>query len=267
MKNQFIKLVKSLTLCIGFAAFSLLCASQATAQSVTFSTAGCFGGGCVAQPVASTNGNNTAQLTFNHQELTTVNTGTPSGFTSADLGTLTVAGLGTFSSRPFTLQVNQTAPTAGSGNFGGSLSGTLIQKGSDVRIVFSNTRITIGTVTYQLVNLTNGNTLKLDPNATGGVTRITADITTTALTPTAAPVSISGRVADFLNRGVSNATVQITGQSGEILITKTNHLGYYFFKEVASGETYIFEVSSKRYQFNSQVVTVVEDLELNFVAQ
>ena len=266
MKNQFIKLVKSLTLCIGFAAFSLLCASQATAQSVTFSTAGCFGGGCVAQPIATTNGNNTAQLTFNQQELTTVNTGTPSGFTSADLGTLTVAGLGTFSSTPFTLQVNQTAPTAGSGNFGGSLSGTLIQKGSDVRIVFSNTSILIGGVTYILVNLTDGNTLKLDPNATGGITRITADITTTII-PTAAPVSITGRVVDSHNRGVFGATVELTNQSGEILTTRTNYLGYYTFKEVAAGETYIFEVTSKRYQFNPQVVTVTEDLEMNFTAR
>jgi len=265
MKNQFMKLVKSLALCITFAAFSILCASQVKAESVTFSTTGCFGSGCVVAPTASTDGSGTSQLVFVNQPSTTVNTSTPSGVTSADLGTLTVAGLGTFSSTPFSLQINQTAPTAGSGNFGGALTGTLIVNGSDVNIVFNNTNLVIGAVTYQLVNLTNGNMLKLDPNATGGVTRITVDIS--AAGPTAAPVSITGKVTDTQNRAIAGATVQVTNQNGEMLTVKTNLLGYYAFNEIPSGETYIFNVTSKRYQFDPQVVTVVEDLVMNFIAR
>jgi hypothetical protein len=49
---------------------------------------------------------------------------------------------------------------------------------------------------------------------------------------------------------------------------RTNRLGYYTFTELAVGETYIFNVFSKRYQFNTQVVSLTEDLsELDFSAQ
>ena len=85
--------------------------------------------------------------------------------------------------------------------------------------------------------------------------------------PTAATVSVSGRVT-ARGRGISNAVVHLTSQSGEIQTAKTNRLGYYTFTELAAGETYIFNVFSKRYQFNPQVVNLTEDLdELNFTAQ
>jgi hypothetical protein len=62
--------------------------------------------------------------------------------------------------------------------------------------------------------------------------------------------------------------VHLTSQSGEILTSRTNRLGYYTFTDLAAGETYIFNVFSKRYQFNPQVVNLTEDLdELNFTAQ
>jgi predicted outer membrane repeat protein len=84
---------------------------------------------------------------------------------------------------------------------------------------------------------------------------------------TAATVSVSGRVT-ARGRGISNAVVHLTSQSGEIQTARTNRLGYYTVTELAAGETYIFNVFSKRYQFNPQVVNLTEDLdELNFTAQ
>jgi hypothetical protein len=69
-------------------------------------------------------------------------------------------------------------------------------------------------------------------------------------------------------RGISNAVVHITNQKGEIQTYRTNRSGYYTFTDLAAGETYIFSVYAKRYQFNSQVVTLTEDLaELDFTAQ
>ncbi|HEX8472915.1 MAG TPA: PEP-CTERM sorting domain-containing protein [Pyrinomonadaceae bacterium] len=170
--------MKPFALSIAALAIFALGQSEARADLVTFSTAGCFGAACAPGATATTTGSGTASLTFTAQPPTTVDTGTPSGFTIADLGTLTLTGAGTFSSTPFTLQVNQTAPTAGSGVFGGTLSGTVIANGSDVRIVFDQTFLTLGNVTYQLNNLTNGNTLFLDSPATGGVTRISATVST-----------------------------------------------------------------------------------------
>lgn len=181
MRTRILTMVKPLVLGIAAITIFALGQSEARADNVTFSTAGCFGTNCTPAATATTAGSGTASLTFTQQSLTTVNTSTPSGFTTADLGTFTPAGLGTFSSTPFTLQVNQTAPTAGSGTFGGTLSGTLIQNGSDVRIVFNQTFLVLGGVRYELVNLTNGNTLKIDPNATGGITRVSADVSVQAV--------------------------------------------------------------------------------------
>jgi hypothetical protein len=88
------------------------------------------------------------------------------------------------------------------------------------------------------------------------------------LRPTAAAVSVSGRVLSSGRRGVSGAVVHLTKQNGEIQTTRTNSFGYYTFKDIAVGETYIINVYSKRYQFNPQVVSLTEDLSgLNFTAQ
>ncbi|MBA2606059.1 MAG: carboxypeptidase regulatory-like domain-containing protein, partial [Acidobacteria bacterium] len=85
---------------------------------------------------------------------------------------------------------------------------------------------------------------------------------------TAATVSVSGRVLSSRGRGVSNAVVHLTNQKGEIQTARTNRSGYYTFQELEAGETYIFNVYAKRYQFNVQVMTLTEDLaELNFTAQ
>ena len=87
------------------------------------------------------------------------------------------------------------------------------------------------------------------------------------LGPTAASVTIGGRVLSSNNRGISAATVSITDGSGIIRSARTNSFGYYRFTEVSAGENYILTARHKNYQFAPQVVSVNEDLsELNFVA-
>ena len=91
--------------------------------------------------------------------------------------------------------------------------------------------------------------------------------TLTVLMPTAAHVSISGRVMTSSGRGISNTTVVMTDSSGEIRYARTNPFGYYRFVNVVVGQTYIFNVNSKRYAFAPQVVSVSEELTgLNFIA-
>jgi hypothetical protein len=97
--------------------------------------------------------------------------------------------------------------------------------------------------------------------ATGGVA-------VQSFVPTAATVSIGGRVLTQSGRGVSNARISLTDQNGETRSVMTNPFGYYRFKEVESGATYVFNVFSKRYTFAPQAVTVTEELrELNFIAE
>lgn len=88
------------------------------------------------------------------------------------------------------------------------------------------------------------------------------------LAPTAASVAVGGRVLAAKGRGLAGARVTSTNQAGETRYAMTNPFGYYRFDDVAAGETYIFEVRSKRCRFAPQVVSVTEDLpELNFVAE
>ena len=88
------------------------------------------------------------------------------------------------------------------------------------------------------------------------------------LVPSAASVSIGGRVFAGEGRGLSNAFVVLTDQRGASRSARTNSFGYYRFDEVAVGETYTFNVRSKRFQFAPQVVSVTDELAaLDFFAE
>ena len=85
------------------------------------------------------------------------------------------------------------------------------------------------------------------------------------LSPTAAQVSVSGRVLNASGRGISSARVFMTDTNGNIRQTRTSSFGYYNFAEIAAGETYILTVSHKRYQFAPQVVFITENMSgINF---
>jgi len=88
-----------------------------------------------------------------------------------------------------------------------------------------------------------------------------------SLLPTAASVSVGGRVVTSGGRGIRRAVVQLTDQSGDTRTAYTNSFGYFSFYDVRAGETYIISISSKNYSFATQVVSVNEELrELNFTA-
>jgi len=87
--------------------------------------------------------------------------------------------------------------------------------------------------------------------------------------PTAATVSVSGRVTTAQGRGIRNVVVTMTDSSGNTRTATTTSFGYYRFEEVAAGETYIFAARGKRFSFgqNSQVHSIMEDTNnINFVA-
>ena len=87
--------------------------------------------------------------------------------------------------------------------------------------------------------------------------------------PTAAMVTVSGKVLTGQGRGVRNAMVMMTDADGNVRTTTTSTFGYYQFTEVPAGKTCVFNVSHKLYQFTqpSLVLTIIEDAEsVNFVA-
>lgn len=92
-------------------------------------------------------------------------------------------------------------------------------------------------------------------------------IVTQSLQPTAAGVSISGRVLVPNGRGLSGAVVNLIDQNGETRSAYTNPFGYYRFNNIAAGQTVIVTVFSKQYEFAPQVLNVTEELnEVNFSA-
>ncbi len=80
------------------------------------------------------------------------------------------------------------------------------------------------------------------------------------LAPTAASVTVSGRVIVQNNRGLRNARVIMTDGRGESRISATTAFGYFSFTDVEAGATYILTVQSKSYQFEPQVLNISGDL-------
>ena len=87
--------------------------------------------------------------------------------------------------------------------------------------------------------------------------------------PTAAMVSVSGKVTLANGGGISNVRVLMTNQAGETQSAVSNTFGNFRFETVAAGEIYVFTVQSKRYQFSvpSQVLSVNDNVtDLLFIA-
>lgn len=88
------------------------------------------------------------------------------------------------------------------------------------------------------------------------------------LAPTAARVSIGGRVSASDGIGIRNAIVVLTLANGETLQARTSAFGYYRFDDIEVEQTVFVSVISKRFQFVPQIVSVSEELtEMNFTAQ
>lgn len=86
--------------------------------------------------------------------------------------------------------------------------------------------------------------------------------------PTAANVTISGRIMDQAGQGIRGAIVTVTDSAGNPRRTVSSTFGYYSFDDVATGQTYVIGVNSKRYQFSPKSITVNEQLSgVDFVAE
>lgn len=87
--------------------------------------------------------------------------------------------------------------------------------------------------------------------------------------PTAANVSISGRVLTKDGRGVRNVRLSLIEADGTIRTILSGTFGYYRFTDISVGQTVILNLSAKRFVFNQpiQVLHLTEDLTFNdFIA-
>lgn len=91
---------------------------------------------------------------------------------------------------------------------------------------------------------TNANTARID-----GVTQF-SDWTLGEFVPTAANVSIGGRVTTASGNAIARAMVSLTDASGAVRVVTTNSFGFYRFNGVPAGATYIVGVRHGKIQFN-----------------
>ncbi len=88
------------------------------------------------------------------------------------------------------------------------------------------------------------------------------------IVPTAADVSIGGRVTTAEGRGVRNAVVTLTDPNGVSRNVMTGPRGEFRFDGIETGLSYVVGVRSRRFSFEPQVVNVNDNVtDLMFVAR
>jgi hypothetical protein len=87
--------------------------------------------------------------------------------------------------------------------------------------------------------------------------------------PTAARVSVSGRVTTAAGRGVYLARISLIDSGGLARTVQSNSFGYFRFEDVAAGESYQISIVHKLYSFEApvQVVNVGDAIDdVRFIA-
>ena len=79
-------------------------------------------------------------------------------------------------------------------------------------------------------------------------------------TTTAAGVEVSGRVLTSEGRGLLNARVTMTDQNGQTRSVITGKRGIYSFADVEAGQTYVVRVRSRRFNYSSRVLQVMDNI-------
>lgn len=106
-------------------------------------------------------------------------------------------------------------------------------------------------------------------SSTSGALGVTGGFWQPFLAPTAALVSVSGKVTAANGTGIGGVRVSITNSSGETQTAVTNNFGNFGFSAIPAGETYILSVSSRRYTFGvpAQVLSVSDSVnDIVFIA-
>jgi hypothetical protein len=89
----------------------------------------------------------------------------------------------------------------------------------------------------------------------------------TSLAPTAANVSVSGRVTNTDGLGLPQASLRLQTQDGEIFYTRTSSFGFYRFEGIAIGQSIFVTVSHRQYVFEPRSLMVGDEIvQLDFVA-
>lgn len=88
----------------------------------------------------------------------------------------------------------------------------------------------------------------------------TSEFSPVQFAPTAAGVTVTGRVLDSAGRGIRGVRVTATGGDGQPRSTTSNAFGNYSLDGLAAGQTYVVSVVHRRYRFaQSSMLVMLED--------
>ena len=123
------------------------------------------------------------------------------------------------------------------------------------------------TVVLTLGFLTTTTNIAAAPPANGSYTTFLTDMNGircstngVAINPSAANVTIAGRVLAPGGMGLRNAQVLLTDGEGNTRMTVTSSFGTYRFDEVAAGKGVILMVRSRRYTYEPKFLSVEESM-------
>ena len=112
-------------------------------------------------------------------------------------------------------------------------------------------------------HITNGDGLRF---VCGEVQSLSPFVLAQELAPTAAYVSVGGRIFTVDGRGISGVRITLTDTiAGEVRHAISNAFGYYRFDDVPVGQTYFMTVASKRHVFDPDTRVISLDDELTDV--
>ncbi|HMT06784.1 MAG TPA: carboxypeptidase-like regulatory domain-containing protein [Pyrinomonadaceae bacterium] len=90
------------------------------------------------------------------------------------------------------------------------------------------------------------------------------------LGPTAATVSVSGRVTTAVGNGIRNVRVTLTDGRGVIRSSITGAFGYFRFDDIEVGQTVVLSIVAKRHSFANptRILSVQEEIaDVDFIAE
>ena len=127
---------------------------------------------------------------------------------------------------------------------------------TDITFTYDQNDLVGDEARYKVFRIENGQAVALPTlidtvNNTATVTGVTqfSDWTLAELTPTAASVSISGRLTTSAGRAIAKASVTLVDFHGNTRFAYTNSLGYFHFDDVQAGQSFVLSVNAKRHVF------------------
>ena len=146
----------------------------------------------------------------------------------------------------------------------------------DVEICFDVTNVNDPALFAELVVFHNENGVLVDRTSSrdfdarqicATVSSLSPFVIAAPNAPTAASVTVAGRILTKDGNGLANADVFMIDAFGNMRSARTSSFGFYSFEEVEVGQTYVFNVSARRYNFSPQIISIVEETDdLNFYA-